>query len=226
MHFEHNPEQYFFLQRFDLGKVYEYQRDHKSNNTCVDRSVSGNMPKVWGFLDQAKYAGQHEFKHRKYELWRTSFGNGKFVELSVSKGHEDRPALFVRVSCSRASSVSSSLTRVLICSATSPASSSTSSSRSTTSTRSTTRRSLTRRLRAPEQSENHSLFFQRCLCSSHRSSPLSLLRHRRNGSRTCWTISTRRCVFRRKREKKKKRKKESDGAAVSRTREPGSKSST
>lgn len=150
MHFEHNPEQYFFLQRFDLGKVYEFQRDHKSNNTCVDRAVSGHMPKVWGFLDQAKYAGQHEFKHRKYELWRTSFGNGKFVELSVAKGHEDRPALFVRVRrLPRSPFVFAH--PFSLCSATSPASSSTSSSRSTTSTRSTTRRSLTRRPRAREQ---------------------------------------------------------------------------
>ncbi len=96
MHFEHNPEQYFFLQRFDLGKVYEYQKDHKSNNTCVDRSVTGAMPKVWAFLQNAKYVGEHTFKKRKYDLWREDFGKGKQIDLAVQVGHEDRPGILYR----------------------------------------------------------------------------------------------------------------------------------
>jgi hypothetical protein len=91
MKFDHNPEKYFFLQRFDLGKVYEF-----NNDSCAEHDVTGNMPKVWGFLNDAKYAGQHIFKRRTYELWRADYGMGRQIDLAVYKNNENKPALFVR----------------------------------------------------------------------------------------------------------------------------------
>eukprot|EP00019_Armaparvus_languidus_P002954 CAMPEP_0168606370 /NCGR_PEP_ID=MMETSP0420-20121227/16533_1 /TAXON_ID=498008 /ORGANISM="Pessonella sp." /LENGTH=158 /DNA_ID=CAMNT_0008646027 /DNA_START=605 /DNA_END=1077 /DNA_ORIENTATION=+ len=87
-----NFGKYHFLQRFDLGKVYEIHDSH-----CESRAINGtHMRPLWNWLKTAQYEGQRDFKHRKFDIWGEDFGHGFKVEIGVFANSIDRPAVLVQ----------------------------------------------------------------------------------------------------------------------------------
>jgi len=88
-----NPLDLFFLQRYDLGKVYEVNR---KTLKCNSSSVTGSMPPVWGWVAQATYAGRIKIGDESYDAWRYTTG-GVTLGVAVHLDNADKPAYFERL---------------------------------------------------------------------------------------------------------------------------------
>mmetsp|Transcript_17558 Transcript_17558/g.30721 ORF Transcript_17558/g.30721 Transcript_17558/m.30721 type:complete len:183 (-) Transcript_17558:30-578(-) len=78
---------YHFLQRFDLGKVYEIHDTH-----CVTKAINTTtMKPLWNWLKTAQFEGQREIKHRQFDFWGEEFGHGFGVKVGVFDGNVDKP---------------------------------------------------------------------------------------------------------------------------------------
>jgi len=83
----------FFLQRYDLHKVYEINR---KTLKCNSTSVTGSMPSVWGWVAQSTYAGRIVIDGRSYDAWRFTTG-GVTLGVAVQPDNADKPAYFERI---------------------------------------------------------------------------------------------------------------------------------
>jgi hypothetical protein len=81
------------LQLYDKGVVYDinsYEPNH-----CFHRPVTGHIPSVFGFLQNATYRGQEKFREREYDMWGINAG-GFEVDVGVEPDDPHRPYLLRR----------------------------------------------------------------------------------------------------------------------------------
>jgi len=87
---EHNT---FYLQRYDLGKLYTIEL----KEPCQISNVTGRLPAYWSWLDIASYKGRSTYRGRATDIWEATLGyatNG----IAVYTDRPDVPVQFWRKS--------------------------------------------------------------------------------------------------------------------------------
>jgi len=78
--FDHQNENVFRLQRFDLHKSFEIFGFGSRNFSCIERNEEGDMPLLWGWLQTASYAAKVINGH-DYDVWSVTKG---YATVSVA----------------------------------------------------------------------------------------------------------------------------------------------
>jgi len=86
-----NDHDTFYLQRYDLGKVYTIEL----GQPCQISSVTGKMPSYWSWIDLASYKGHDTYRGRPTDIWQATVGYAT-LRLDVWSDRPDIPARFSR----------------------------------------------------------------------------------------------------------------------------------
>jgi len=83
---------YDFIQRYDLGKIYEITGNPEKCNSSM---VTGKMAAVWGWVPMATYQGKVTINGRSYEEWSYTTA-GVTLSLAVFPTTPNIPAVLER----------------------------------------------------------------------------------------------------------------------------------